>query len=166
MSDIYFFTDGACSNNRSDCERCGSGLCVSYPDGKFEMYYRSIVKRDRLKFKFNGEHKELIIDACTNNVAELFAIVLALKQAKKMNILKPTIVTDSMYAIGIFKSNHRVKKNKELIDLIKYVIDRYEFKINWIHVNSHQSIKSGMSDEEKRLIIGNQHADRCARGTC
>jgi ribonuclease HI len=166
MSDIYFFTDGACSGNKSDCERCGSGLCVSYPNGEFEMYYRSIVKGDRLKFKFNGEHKELIFDTCTNNVAELFAIVLALKQAKKMEIFNPTIVSDSMYVIGIFKSNHRVKKNKELIDLIKYVIERYEFQINWIHVNSHQTIKPGMTDEEKRLIIGNQHADRCAvKGT-
>lgn len=173
MSDIWFFTDGACSSNKSDCERCGSGLCVSYPDGNFEMYYRSIVKGDSLKFKFNGEHKELVFDVCTNNVvsatpdqrsnvAELFAIILALKQAKKMQIFNPTIVSDSMYVIGIFKSNHRVKKNKELIDLIKYVINRYEFKINWIHVNSHQTIKPNMSDEEKRLIIGNQHADRCA----
>jgi hypothetical protein len=42
------------------------------------------------------------------------------------------------------------------------VIERYKFQINWIHVNSHQTIKPGMSDEEKRLIIGNQHADRCA----
>lgn len=162
MSDIYFFTDGACSNNRSDCERCGSGLCVSYPDGKFEMYYKSIVKGDNLRFKINSEYKELIIDTCTNNVAELFAIILALRQAKKMNILNPTIVSDSMYVIGIFNSNHRVKKNKDLIDLIKYLIERYNFKINWKHVNSHQTISPGMSDEEKRLIIGNQHADRCA----
>ena len=162
MSDIYFFTDGACSNNRSDCERCGSGLCVSYPDGQVELYYKSIVKGDSLKFKINGEIKELVFDVCTNNVAELFAVILALRQAKKMNIFNPTIVSDSMYVIGIFNSNHRVKKNKVIIDFIKYTIERYNFDITWKHVNSHQTIKPGMTDEEKRLIIGNQHADRCA----
>lgn len=160
----YFFTDGACSKNNSKiCERCGAGLYIIYPDERTnEGFYKTIRKGEVFKIKINDVIKEIIFDHCTNNVGELFAIVLALKQAKRLNIFNPVIVTDSKYVYGIFKSNHKVNKNVDLVNLIKFIIESYNFKINWIHVNSHQKINDTMTEEEKMLNHGNEMADKCA----
>ena len=160
----YFFTDGACSKNNSKvCDKCGAGLYIMFHDERTnQSYYKTIRKGEVYRTQINGTNVEIVFDHCTNNVGELFGIVLALKHAKRLNIINPTIVTDSKYVFGLFNQNHKAKQNVEIINLIKLMIETYNFKINWIHINSHQKITDTMTEEEKLLHHGNEMADKAA----
>jgi ribonuclease HI len=159
---IKFFIDGACSNNQSkNVNVCGSGLYIS---GLDETYSKCIKKGLRQHISINGEDHTIKFDKCTNNVGELYAVVMALTHVVRLQIKTPTIVSDSMYVIGMFKNNNKAKTNTELIELIRKIIKVYEIEINWIHIKSHQSLKN-IKDESnhiQELIIGNAKADAAA----
>lgn len=159
---IKFFIDGACSNNQSkNVSVCGSGLYIS---GLDETYSKRITKGLVQHIKVNGEEHIITFDKCSNNVGELYAVILALIHIIRLKIKTPTIVSDSTYVIGMFKNNNKAKTNIELIEIIRKIINVYQIEINWIHIKSHQSINNtkGRSARIQELIIGNNKADEAA----
>lgn len=169
---IRFFTDGACSNNQAGIDKltiCGAGLYISGIDKSMN---KTIRKGSKQIFKFKDEVHLLTFDVCSNNVAELYAVLMALIEGVKMRmgtIDRPiVIVSDSKYVIGMFRDNNNATKNKELIQLIRRVIKIFELHIEWIHVYGHQKPKdkSTLNTEELDLIYGNNKADELAVEAC
>ena len=162
LDNIKFFIDGTCSNNQSkNVSVCGSGLYIS---GLDETYSKRITKGLVQRIKVNGEEYTITFDKCSNNVGELYAVILALQHIIRLKIKTPTIVSDSKYVIGMFKDNNKAKTNIELIEIIRKIINVYQIEINWIHTKSHQSVNNtkGRLSRIQELIIGNSKADEAA----
>lgn len=99
-----------------------------------------------------GDHEKVIsksIGPATNNIAELRAIQTALLELKRTD-LPVRIYTDSLYAIGVLVRGWKPRKNRELVESIKKIIDRFD-DLQLIQVRGHQGVE------------GNEHADRLAR---
>lgn len=113
---IEIYTDGACSPNPG---KGGIGVLLIY--GKHRRYIQ----------KYLGED-------CTNNIAELTAIKVALESLKKRE-LPLKLYTDSQYSIGVLSNpTWKPKKNKELITEIKTLIDTFS-EVELIHVKGHSN---------------------------
>jgi len=148
---LYVYTDGACNNNGSSNARAGIGIYFS----KESEFNQSI---------------ELMGDKLTNNVAELTAIINAIKiiQGNKefRNFKNKIIVTDSEYAIKcattygskLAEKDWKPKKDKiipnlELVKELYELVEKYEIKFK--HILAHTGNKD-------RHSIGNYYADLLA----
>ncbi len=147
--DILVYTDGACSFNGYVNALCGIGVYFS--------------KRNIIDFENISE--VLDVKKPTNNIAELVAILEALKKIKKSyNDEKIVIYTDSHYCIKILESwylkwiKEGTLEKRQNIDIIKVLYDNYYTKmdVELKHVKSHSNKK----DEHS---IGNSEADKLAR---
>lgn len=148
---LYVYTDGACSNNGSSKAKAGIGIFFS----KDSEFNKSI---------------ELEGDKLTNNIAELKAIILAIKlieNNKDFNKFKSKIiVTDSEYAIKcattygakLAEKNWKSKKDK-IIPNLELVKELYELvqisNIKFKHIQAHTGNKD-------RHSVGNYYADLLA----
>lgn len=148
-SDIIVYTDGACSNNGCENAICGIGVYFS--------------KRNILNY--NNISQILDIKKPTNNIAELVAILEALKTIKETyNNEKIILYSDSHYCIKILESwylkwiNEGTIDKRQNVDIIKNLYDNYYTKMNveLKHVKSHSKSK----DEHS---IGNSEADKLAK---
>jgi len=74
---IIVYTDGSCSNKRG-----GYGIVIIHPDGNVKEL-----------------HGRVEVTSCTNNIAELWAVMIALGELEDSN-LPVEIYTDSKYVIG------------------------------------------------------------------
>ncbi len=122
---ITIYTDGASSGNPGP-----SGI------GVFMRY---------------GSHEKEIsryIGDSTNNIAELTAIEIALKELKRTD-LPIRIYTDSSYACGLLINGWKARKNISLVNSIKALMARFK-DLKIIKVKGH----SGIS--------GNERADQLA----
>ena len=147
---IIIYTDGACSNNGSKFAKAGIGIHFS--------------KRNKIKFDDVSESLEATDNKLTNQRAELYAILKALRITKEVtnHII---IFTDSEYSINcvvrwfaswVSKNKVDEKKNVDLIRPIHqyYISNNFEFR----HIKSHTSLQ----DEHS---LGNEMADKLAT-TC
>ena len=147
--DILVYTDGACSFNGSVNALCGIGVYFS--------------KRN---IKNYGNISEFLnVEKPTNNIAELVAILEALKKIKQgYNNEKIILYTDSHYCIFILEMwylkwiKEGTLDKRHNIDIIKNLYENYYIKMNieLIHIKSHSKKK----DEHS---IGNSEADKLAR---
>jgi ribonuclease HI len=99
---ICLFTDGASSGNPGPS---GIGVLLRY-----------------------GEHEKEIseyIGNATNNIAELKAIEAGLSALKNTHI-PVRLFTDSKYAYGLLALNWKARKNQELVESIKKIMDRFK----------------------------------------
>jgi ribonuclease HI len=113
---ICIFTDGASSGNPGPS---GIGILLRYKDYKKKI----------------SEH----IGIATNNIAELTAIKVGLKNVKNKK-LPVRLYTDSGYAHGVLVNNWKPKKNNKLIQSIKKLMESFvDLKI--IKVKGHAGIK-------------------------
>ena len=97
---VCLFTDGASSGNPGPS---GIGVLLRY-----------------------GEHEKEIskyIGNATNNIAELKAIEAGLSALKNMD-LPVRLFTDSKYAYGLLVLNWKARKNQEVVESIKKIMDR------------------------------------------
>ena len=142
---MNIYTDGSFFK-RGNKIYCGYGICF----GKKE--YKDISK------PFKGKNP-------TNNRAELYAIYKALKICSKKfkDLEEVNIYSDSEYSIKIFTEwlekwikNKKEYLNKDIIDKIKKLLDENDFKVNFIHINSHTGKKDNHS-------LNNNRADELAR---
>lgn len=142
---MNIYTDGS-FQKRGNKIYCGYGI---YFGGK---EYKDISK------PFLGKNP-------TNNRAELYAIYKALKICNKKfeNLKEVNIFSDSQYSIKIFNEwlekwikNKKEYLNKDIIDKIKKLLDEIDFKVNFIHINSH----TGKKDKHS---INNDKADELAK---
>jgi ribonuclease HI len=99
---IEIYTDGASSGNPGPS---GIGILL-----RFGQHEREISR---------------FIGHATNNIAELEAIRIALKELKVVD--KPVrIYTDSKYAYGVLTMGWKAKKNQALINDIKSLMSRFQ----------------------------------------
>ncbi len=123
------YTDGACSGNPGP-----GGIGVVILDGATRI-----------------EHSEFL-GHCTNNIAELTAILRAIELVDNtQSLLK--IHTDSQYSIGVLVKNWKVKANKELISELKKRIQEHR-AVRLIYVQGHAGIKwNERTDELARMAV-------------
>jgi ribonuclease HI len=98
---VLIFTDGACRDNPGPA---GWGAVLAYGEHQKEIY------------GYLGRQ--------TNNIAELTAILMALKAVKRPK-LSVRLYTDSAYSIGVLTKGWRAQKNRELIMGIKRQMRRF-----------------------------------------
>lgn len=75
----------------------------------------------------------------TNNRMEIQAVIEACKWAKKYNVTKLEIVSDSMYVIGTMTMEWKRKKNNDLWEIMDNVTK--DLSITWTHVKGHSGDK-------------------------
>ncbi|MBU2490583.1 MAG: ribonuclease HI [Proteobacteria bacterium] len=122
---IVAYTDGGSRGNPGPA---GSGVVLWYND------------REKLISEYLGE--------TTNNVAELTAILLALKAIKKPH-WPVRLYTDSKYAHGVLFLGWKAKKNTELIQKILEKIKKFkDLEAYWVPGHA--------------LVPGNEKADQLA----
>ncbi len=123
---VVIYTDGACSGNPGPA---GSGVLLSY----------------------QGKTREIAhyVGIATNNVAELYAVKLALEMLTRKD-LPVDLYTDSTYVIGVLQKGWKAKENVPLIEEIRATL-------------------SGFKDVQLRKVKGhagigpNERADELAR---
>lgn len=113
---ICIYTDGASSGNPGPS---GIGVLLCY-----EEHEKEISK---------------YIGTATNNIAELEAIRAGLL-AVKGPTLPVNVYTDSSYAYGVLVQGWKAKKNKELVNQIKEIINRFK-NLKFIKVKGHAGNK-------------------------
>jgi len=144
---LYVYTDGACINNGSKNARAGIGIYFS-KDNPMNI------------------SKELKGDNLTNNIAELTAVIEAIKLIQDKKIKDKIIVTDSEYVIKCATTygkkledrEWKQKKDKPIpnLELVKELYElTSEFNIKYKHIQAH-------TDNKDRHSIGNYYADSFA----
>jgi len=123
---IVVFTDGACKGNPGPA---GIGIVLQYRNHKKEIS------------RFIGKG--------TNNIAELTAIKVALREIKDPN-LPVYLYTDSDYCHGTLSRAWKAKKNQKLVEEIRKEMTRFPH-LNLIKIEGHKGIE------------GNEQADQLAR---
>lgn len=113
---IKIYTDGASSGNPGPS---GIGILLIYGEKKKEI--------------------SQYIGQGTNNIAELTAIKVALKELKR-NDLPVYIFSDSSYSIGLLTKGWKPKKNQTLVLEIRSLLKKFD-KISFIKVKGHSGIK-------------------------
>ncbi|MCP4670768.1 MAG: ribonuclease HI [Desulfobacula sp.] len=113
---IKIYTDGASSGNPGPS---GIGILLIY--GK---------KRKEIS-QYIGQG--------TNNIAELTAIKVALKELKR-NDLPVYIFSDSSYSIGLLTKGWKPKKNQTLVFQIRKLLKKFN-NISFIKVKGHAGVK-------------------------
>lgn len=98
---IVIYTDGACSGNPGPA---GSGVLLAY----------------------QGKTKEVshYVGVATNNVAELYAVKLALELLTRKDV-PVDLYTDSTYVIGVLQKGWKAKENVALIDEIRTTLSHF-----------------------------------------
>jgi ribonuclease HI len=102
-------------------------------------------------FQYNDKEKEMsrYIGHATNNIAELMAIKVALKNLKKTDI-PVRLYTDSNYCYGLLMLGWKPKMNRKLVDEIRATMKKFrDLKI--IKIEGHAG------------ILYNERADQLAR---
>jgi len=142
---VNVFTDGACSSNGSKNAQAGIGVW------------------------FQDNHplnvSEPVVGRPTNNMAEIQAVTVAARQAKKAGIKKLKINTDSKFLISCITQwmpkwktkGWKTAGGKPVInktELLEMEKELESLIIAWNHVNGHVG------------IYGNEMADKLARNGC
>jgi len=143
------YTDGACPNNGTSKARSSIGIHFS----------------EKNPIKIEDVGIPLILDAHSNNYAEMNAIYVCFKLMKENKVNIPIeLYTDSSYCRLILLEwyekwvRNNLLKNKKNLNIIKKTYDIFKTfeNINIIHINSHTNKK----DEHS---CGNHIADQLAR---
>ncbi|MFP4158287.1 MAG: ribonuclease HI [Desulfobacterales bacterium] len=121
---VIIYTDGASSGNPGPS---GIGAVLRYGDRKKEIS------------EFIGNS--------TNNIAELKAVRAALKALKSTD-LPVRLYTDSSYVHGLLVLGWKAKKNQELIEEIRQLVNRFK-DIRIIKVRGH----NGVADNEQADLL-------------
>lgn len=146
---LYVYTDGSCINNGEKYAKAGIGI------------YFSKDNPNNLSLELDNTKVKL-----TNNIAEIIAVIKAIKIIKSSPIPNKIIVTDSEYVIKCATtygekleknnwktSNNKIPPNLELIQKLYILTNKYNIKYK--HILSHTANKD-------RHSIGNYYADLLA----
>src|SRR5262244_1793599 len=118
---ILAYTDGACTGNPGPM---GIGVVL-------------------LSGLHRKEISEYLGPRGTNNIAELTAIERALEAIRDRN--RPVIVySDSSYAIGVLSSGWKAKANRELVERIRALVERFP-NLRFVKVAGH----AGVAENER-----------------
>lgn len=147
MSKLEIYTDGACSGNHvlGAHRRAGIGIVM--------------VDNEEVVWDHSEDVTDIISPVVTNNRAELYAIMLALRtfleECEGYDSL--FIYTDSKYAVDVFgvwlkdwRRNGRDYKNRDLIDAIDRLLVQAnrKFTASLVHVRGHSTnVFNNMADK-------------------
>ncbi|MFH1435938.1 MAG: ribonuclease H [Pseudomonadota bacterium] len=115
MEKIEIYTDGACSGNPG---LCGIGIVLKCGD--------------------NIKEYSQYIGHGTNNIAELSAVLKALKMIRKPQ-MQVVLYTDSEYALGVLTLGWKAKANKALIRDITDEMKRFR-DLKFVKVEGHSDV--------------------------
>jgi ribonuclease HI len=133
--EIHAYTDGAASGNPGPA---GLGVVLLFKDKKKEVS------------RYLGE--------TTNNVAELAAILEALRLVKN-RALPVKVHADSSYAIGVVTGSMRAKANRDLVEEIRREAALFP-SLTFVKVSGHSGVTwNELADRLARLAI-TRHAPR------
>ena len=132
---ICIYTDGASSGNPGPS---GIGVLLCY-----EEHEKEISK---------------YIGIATNNIAELEAIRVGLLAVKDPT-LPVNVYTDSSYAYGVLVQGWKAKKNKELVDRIKDIINCFK-NLKFIKVKGHAGNKGNEKADYLATSVIKAHAPK------
>ena len=149
-TNIIVFTDGSSLNNAGAISFGGIG--IHFPNGELDDI-----------------SEPFLLKPITNQRTELYAIYIAIKEiTNNLNFDTITIYSDSEYSIkslttwiNTWKNNNwksstgKPVKNKDIIEPINELMEKYPKKIKFKHVRSH----TGKQDFES---ISNDKADKLA----
>lgn len=123
---VQIFTDGACSGNPG---LCGIGIVMKYGP--------------RIR------HFSECLGHGTNNIAELTAILRALRMVKKPEV--PVVIyTDSQYALGVLSLGWKARENKALVEDIRREMRRFK-EVTFVKVDGHADVHfNNMADQLAR----------------
>jgi ribonuclease HI len=133
------FTDGTCINNGRPNAYAGYGI-----------YF--------MNKAFEDSSQPFLLEPITNNRAEIYAIIRALRGIIKHPTHfdnEITIYSDSQYAIKSIKGLYRSKMNLDLVNKGKKMYEKIKHKTSIKHVKAHTGRKDFLS-------IGNHYADKLA----
>jgi ribonuclease HI len=139
--ELVAYTDGSLKKQKNKT-LCGYG--VFFPNGEIE-----------------NKSKKFIRSPITNNRAELYAILTALKLSHNYNIKtkinKLSLYSDSEYAVKTITvwyfnwiKNGKDYKNNDIIDEIMRIIKKCKFEIVIKHINSHTGLKNTHSSNNDK----------------
>ncbi len=130
---IVIFTDGACSGNPGP-----GGLGVVLRFGRTQ----------RVISEYLGEN-------CTNNIAELTAILRALEVIRDPS-LPIRLYTDSAYSLGLLTQNWKAKANRELVMELRKKIRQFP-RLELIKIEGHAGHEGNeLADSLARAAIRNR----------
>ncbi len=92
-----------------------------------------------LLFREHRKEAAIYLGVTTNNVAELTAVLEALRLVKKRD-LPVRVHSDSSYAIGVLDGSYRPKKNRELIESIHAEMKGFA-NLRFVKVEAHVGIE-------------------------
>ena len=145
---FVIYTDGACSHNGSNRAKGGIGVYFSPSN----------------EIKIPNISSKLEVEKPTNNIAELVAILSALKECAEYKVTHPIIIfTDSQYSINCINCWFPVwvKKNtlkgKKNVDILAQINNILPPNLELIHIRAQHDTK--LTDEHS---IGNKMADQLA----
>lgn len=158
---MKIYTDGSSSKNGQKNCKCSLGV---YTDGiQFSMNLET----------FNNVYPELSGTKHSNNVGELLAIYVALKEFKNKEFLE--IYSDSMYCInsvtvwyknwqrnGWKNAKNEPVKNKEIIQKILELIEERNNNVFFYYTKAHRKPLE-KTDPEYENWYGNDQADLLAK---
>lgn len=152
---IICFTDGSCINNGKKDAVGGYGGYFPYHQ---ELNFSSKISSETI---------------ATNNIAELLAILEAIRSVDLDHIEKVLIYTDSKYCFKIFTDwiftwirNNKINKYKNcalIQEIYSYIKNpKYKDKIQFFHCLSHQKEPQNKISLEYFIWKGNFEADKLA----
>jgi ribonuclease HI len=134
---VHLWTDGACSGNPGPA---GSGTIVLLPGQRIDI--------------------ATFLGPSTNNVAELTAILVGLRQLKKGDERMVVVHTDSQYSIGVLAKGWKAKSNVPLILSIQKLMERHP-KLVWHWVRGHEGVAlNEAADQLARLAVTDQASSK------
>ena len=170
MNEIIIYTDGAMKGNQKKHLAPGrkGGVGVYFNDNDCRNISLPIVEN-----KCQVKSNEIYCEKISNQVCELLAVILAIEKVISVDDKQKILIyTDSMYVINSItkwakkwenndwkKSDNNVILNKELIQKLYALTNKYKVKYN--HIKSHiNNIKE--SDPNYKHYQGNKMADLLA----
>jgi ribonuclease HI len=96
---------------------------------------------------------------CTNNIAELSAIIRVLEEisASGAKAGAVRILSDSTYAVGVITGRLHAKANLALVDRGRRLLQGLPVRVDWQHVRAHTA-------QQDLDSLGNAIADQLAKG--
>lgn len=149
--DILVYTDGSCIKNKQS-KPCG-GYGIHFPNKEYD-----------------DVSKKFLLKPITNQRAELYAVLQAIRTVQKHSFKSLVIHTDSKYTInsvtvwvnqwiknGWLASNKKPVKNQDIIKKIYALLNKHKGKITFKHVFAHTGKKdydSVCNDVADKLAVG------------
>jgi ribonuclease HI len=114
--EVHVWTDGAASGNPGPA---GSGFV--------------------LLFREHRKEASIWLGDATNNVAELTAVLVALRSLKRRDV-PVRVHSDSSYVIGVVTGAMRAKANRELVEEIRDQVARFA-DLRFVKVEAHAGVE-------------------------